>query len=480
MKRICIIPVTWLGLGLVTSTVLSQSATLLYTNDFERAAGAEWSKGPISTTPKGSRRFLGQFGSEWVSVFLAGLPSHDMITVGFDLYVIRSWDGSQSDQNGPDIFQIQEGQTNVVFRTTFATHEYYESDTNGTHLVSRKQAYPGRFPEDEFPWSTGCREADTLGYSWNWPLSVTPRYNADCVYHIVKSFPHSADVLRLSFAKISPPGNGVDEESWGLDNVSITATAGLEGQGPVIIGEPESVDLSEDGDGTAFTVSALSLEPMTYQWYHGGRPLADATNSFCVITNFEADALGDYQVLVANANGIALSDAATFSVEAPSIRDSPTNNVLTVGAESAVFSVRAVGPGKLSYQWFHDGTALSDGSRVDGANAPTLTIGSGVRESDEGEYRVVVENFAGMTNGASATLTVALPPAPAVSLLLAVKPVFSSLTVGVGYQLQISSDTGTWTNQGVPFTATSTSMVYPQYWDVDDWARLFFRLQVVP
>jgi len=27
---------------------------------------------------------------------------------------------------------------------------------------------------------------------------------------------------------------------------------------------------------------------------------------------------------------------------------------------------------------------------------------------------------------------------------------------------------------------TNTSMIYPQYWDVEDWNQLFFRLQVTP
>ena len=37
-----------------------------------------------------------------------------------------------------------------------------------------------------------------------------------------------------------------------------------------------------------------------------------------------------------------------------------------------------------------------------------------------------------------------------------------------------------WTNHGSPFTATNSSMVYPQYWDVDNWGKLFFRLLSVP
>ncbi len=66
------------------------------------------------------------------------------------------------------------------------------------------------------------------------------------------------------------------------------------------------------------------------------------------------------------------------------------------------------------------------------------------------------------------------------ALIKSVKPSFSNLWLNADYQLQISTDMSLWTNHGSPFTATNTTMVFPQYWDVDNWNRLFFRLQVVP
>jgi hypothetical protein len=69
---------------------------------------------------------------------------------------------------------------------------------------------------------------------------------------------------------------------------------------------------------------------------------------------------------------------------------------------------------------------------------------------------------------------------PVVDLIKAVKPSFSNLYLGTNYQLQVSADLNTWTNQGSPFIATNASMVYPQYWDVDNWGKLFFRLQATP
>jgi len=70
--------------------------------------------------------------------------------------------------------------------------------------------------------------------------------------------------------------------------------------------------------------------------------------------------------------------------------------------------------------------------------------------------------------------------APIVSLLKAVKPAFDQLRIGTNYQLQVSSDLNSWTNQGAAFIATNSSMVWPQYFDVDNWNQLFFRLQVAP
>ena len=70
---------------------------------------------------------------------------------------------------------------------------------------------------------------------------------------------------------------------------------------------------------------------------------------------------------------------------------------------------------------------------------------------------------------------------PIVSLLKAVQPSFSNLIAGTNYQLQISTNlNGTFTNYGSAFTATNTSMTYTQYFNVDNWNQLFFRLQESP
>lgn len=72
---------------------------------------------------------------------------------------------------------------------------------------------------------------------------------------------------------------------------------------------------------------------------------------------------------------------------------------------------------------------------------------------------------------------------PRIALMKAMKavmPSFSNLCLGTNYQLQVSGDLNTWTNQGSAFTATNSSMVYPDHWDVDNWSKLFFRLRTAP
>jgi hypothetical protein len=46
--------------------------------------------------------------------------------------------------------------------------------------------------------------------------------------------------------------------------------------------------------------------------------------------------------------------------------------------------------------------------------------------------------------------------------------------------LQVSGNVMNWTNHGSAFMATSTKMVYPQYWNTDNWGSVFFRLQAAP
>ena len=168
---------------------------VLYTEDFEGAIGPEWSNTSTNTTPVGNRRFLGQFGNQTVTLNLSNLPPHTNLTIAFDLFILRTWDGNNG---GPDVWEVGILGGPVLLHTTF-------------QLVSslRTQAYPENHPGGIYPGQTGALELDTLGYS------------SDAVYYHTFTVPHSNDVLRLQFR-----GAGLQaltDESWGLDNVMVVA-----------------------------------------------------------------------------------------------------------------------------------------------------------------------------------------------------------------------------------------------------------------
>ncbi|MHC1766693.1 MAG: immunoglobulin domain-containing protein [Verrucomicrobiia bacterium] len=68
-------------------------------------------------------------------------------------------------------------------------------------------------------------------------------------------------------------------------------------------------------------------------------------------------------------------------------------------------SVQAVGAAPLSYQWQHNGVALSDGGRISGITTNLLAI-TDLRKSDMGNYQVVVANNFGSVTSRVAVVTV--------------------------------------------------------------------------
>ena len=83
----------------------------------------------------------------------------------------------------------------------------------------------------------------------------------------------------------------------------------------------------------------------------------------------------------------------------------PVGQTNIVPGSNVSFSVTATGTAPLSYQWQKGDMNLTDGGSITGATTATLTI-TGVMESDEGGYRCVVTNIAGMETSNTAMLTV--------------------------------------------------------------------------
>jgi hypothetical protein len=180
-----------------------------------QAPGPEWSATSVSTTPAGCTRctsFLGEFTNQVVTLRLGNLPAHSTVTLDFDVYALRSWDGNVTYVGGPDVFGVSEALGLLNFKTTFSNNYMY-----GNQFT---QAFPGAFSSGFFPSQTGAAEKQTLGYSFdNYGYGVLPE---DAVYHLTFTFPHITSSLAFSF--YGQNLSAQPDESWGLDNVVVSTS----------------------------------------------------------------------------------------------------------------------------------------------------------------------------------------------------------------------------------------------------------------
>lgn len=192
--------------------------TEIYRNDFESGDTSRWSmrRPGVSSSPQrlttsvtgdGTERVLGEFGSQEVILRLDKLPPHDSLTVTCDLLIIRSWDGNNR-QFGPDIWDLSIDDS-LLLHTTFSNTTY-------------SQSFPGAYPSANNPARTGVEVADAYGYTWSLPGIFSGPM--DAMYRITRTIPHSHDSTAISFSAslVDAPGDGLANESWALDNVSVT------------------------------------------------------------------------------------------------------------------------------------------------------------------------------------------------------------------------------------------------------------------
>ncbi len=190
----------------VTPSGQAPVGDLVYGADFQNGTASNaWSQTNITTAPSGQRKFLGQFGSTNVSLTLSNLAPHASVLVSFDLLVIGSWDGNNTNA-GPDVFNVDVAGGLKLLNASF---------NNGpTNSIDFGQSYPDSFAGVTHPALTGASETNTLGFA------RVDGGAADSVYKFSQTFTHSADTLTLNFSASGLDTN-LNLESWGLDNVQV-------------------------------------------------------------------------------------------------------------------------------------------------------------------------------------------------------------------------------------------------------------------
>jgi hypothetical protein len=196
--------------------------TVIYRNDFNDPPGTtypEWTADRSQTpavieSANHSQRFLGEFGGEklvnarpfvrvdqTVRLSLNSLPPHQRLKIEFDLYVLKSWDGDNSNY-GPDRWKLSVARGPVLLDATFSNNH-----KTGDFDLSLQS-----YPTAGSPAQTAAAAVNTLGY----------RFFGDAIYHLAYTFDHSARSVEFEFSSSLFEGKGIEDESWGLDNVRVT------------------------------------------------------------------------------------------------------------------------------------------------------------------------------------------------------------------------------------------------------------------
>ncbi len=198
--------------------------------------------------------------------------------------------------------------------------------------------------------------------------------------------------------------SGYQYANFGSPVTTATATivvSAAPNAAPVVTRAPSDVT-TVAGASATFSVSYTGNPVPSYQWLKNGTAIPGATAATLVIASVAAGDAGSYSVALTNSLGTVTSAAATLTVNpapaAPSFTVSPQSQTVTAGG-SLTLSVSVSGVPTPALQW------LKNGSGIDGAFGPTLTLPS-VQLSDAGAYAVTASNSAGVATSAIGTLVV--------------------------------------------------------------------------
>jgi hypothetical protein len=245
------------------------------------------------------------------------------------------------------------------------------------------------------------------GTNWVWVMMDGVRYEDS------PPWPAAADGFGLSLQRLDPSASAEDPANWmaAVPGPGIAIVSGI--RPPRIVTHPLSQTLVASGSGL-FGVSAVGEAPLRYQWRLNGTNLPGATNALLPIATVQPGQAGEYQVVVYNTAGSALSSNATLRLLLPaSFLQQPSNvsargstNAIDYGSttnRSATFLVSAYSPSPLSYQWRFNGVPIQ------GASGAVLTV-TNVTLANDGLYDVLVTDEVATLPSAPARLMVLVNP----------------------------------------------------------------------
>ncbi|HEX5397760.1 MAG TPA: SBBP repeat-containing protein, partial [Verrucomicrobiae bacterium] len=228
-------------------------------------------------------------------------------------------------------------------------------------------------------------------------------------------------VVGQTFSSNFPTNNALDASLSGPSDAFLAKIVSTIAP-PEIAVQPTNQSASA-GSTVALTVNVTGTPPFSYQWQMqetnlSWMDLATVTNitgvtsNTLTISNAQATNSGNYQVIVTNYAGAVTSSVAVLTVTnvLPVITTQPESQ--TVGADSTVSFVVYGNNGTFPemFQWFKDGTVLTDGTNASGSiisgstNDPLVIYN--VQTNDTGTYWLAITNPAGVVTSSNVVLTV--------------------------------------------------------------------------
>ena len=292
-------------------------------------------------------------------------------------------------------------------------------------------------------------------------------------------WPVAADGSGASLQRRVAGDFGNDPANW----VAATVTGGGIWSGgtlPAITANPSTTAAPYAGTAM-FAVNATGPGPLGYQWRFNGNSIAGANSSILILSGITFFDVGQYDALVFNAAGSALSTSASLTLFIPAqissqpqsvdVRVRPDPGTDVAPSTNASFTVAATTASPpLFYQWRMNGTNLLASPRYTGITSPTLLI-SNVVMSDFAQYACAVTDVSGTIVSSNATLY------PLVRPSFLVPPVTPQLIpLGSGFTVSVALSNGWPPNFGyvwrrgstpieVPVTDSKTNFLYiPTNW----------------
>ena len=219
---------------------------------------------------------------------------------------------------------------------------------------------------------------------------------------------------------------------------------------PLIVINPASLAVAASSNAT-FGVSAIGSQPLTYQWFFQGAPIAGAASSQFALNNVQSSNAGTYKVVVGNSMGSATSAVASLTVTAlaPYFTTQPAGAAVSVGSSRTLTGL-ANGSQPIGYQWQHNSTNLP------GAAQTSLVL-TNLALTDSGPYTLVASNLAGVSTSAVAQITVYQNPTLVQVLTNQVADINSTVMLAVS-ALGSPSLVYSWQLNGQPIAGSSPTL----------------------